>query len=43
VVEEALSVFLLGIVVVGGIYGLLLVSEESGLDVGAVYFGSLVV
>jgi len=31
VVEEALSVFLLGIVVVGGIYGLLLVSEESAL------------
>jgi len=31
VVEEALSVFLLGIVVVGGLYGLLLVSEESAL------------
>ncbi|MFH1969579.1 MAG: potassium transporter TrkG [Verrucomicrobiota bacterium] len=33
VVEEALSVFLLGIVVVGGLYGLLLVSEESALAV----------
>lgn len=31
VVEEALSVFLLGIIVVGGLYGLLLVSEESAL------------
>jgi trk system potassium uptake protein TrkH len=31
VVEEALSVFLLGLAVVGGIYGLLLVSEESAL------------
>jgi len=34
VVEEALSVFLLGIVVVGGLYGLLLVSEESALVAG---------
>ncbi|MBU1734800.1 MAG: TrkH family potassium uptake protein, partial [Verrucomicrobia bacterium] len=34
VVEEALSVFLLGIVVVGGLYGLLLVSEESALLAG---------
>ncbi|MFA5042646.1 MAG: potassium transporter TrkG [Kiritimatiellia bacterium] len=31
VVEEALAVFLLGLAVVGGIYGLLLVSEESAL------------
>lgn len=31
VVAEALSVFLLGIVVVGGLYGLLLVSEKSAL------------
>jgi len=31
VVEEALSVFLLGLVVVSGIYGLLLVSEEKAL------------
>lgn len=31
VVEEALSVFLLGIIVVGVIYGLLLLSEESAL------------
>jgi len=31
VVEEALSVFLLGIAVVGGLYGLLLVTEEGAL------------
>ncbi|MDD5679264.1 MAG: potassium transporter TrkG [Kiritimatiellae bacterium] len=34
VVEESLSVLLLGIVVVGGLYGLLLVSEESALMTG---------
>jgi len=34
VVEEALSVFLLGLAVVGGLYGLLLVTEESALVAG---------